>query len=181
MTSEMARTAVKVCYLDASALVKLVADDPDEKPGREAVRKYCRNRANLMATPYCVAEALSVFKRKFLTKKISREDYKKYVQAFLNTVIANLTIEEPEFSKYRGIGSRKLPILKLLREAEVLLNKNDLDFIDCVQIAEILHGKDSRLGGDSQSILITADRDLAKAARAEGAKVWECTSECPPP
>ena len=159
-----------VSYLDASALVKLVADDRDEEPGRDAVRKYRLNRGNMFATPYCVAEALSVFKRKFLSKprKISREDYKKYVKAFL-TVIANLTIEEPEFSDWSGIGTPNLRTLRLLREAETLLGKHGLDFVDCVQIANILHGRYSPFCGDSQSILITADRDLAKAARAEGA------------
>jgi hypothetical protein len=44
----------------------------------------------------------------------------------------------------------------------------------------ILHGRFRELGPNSQSILITADRDLAKAARAEGAKVWDCTTEPAP-
>ena len=79
----MESSAVKVCYLDASALVKLVADDRDEEPGRDAVRKYYHNNANMKATPYCVAEALSVFKRKFLRKMISRDEYKRYVKEFV--------------------------------------------------------------------------------------------------
>ena len=66
---------------------------------------------------------------------------------------------------------------RLLTEATRLIQQYNLDFIDCVQIVTILHGKYSVLGKDSQSILITADRDLAKAARAERARVWECTSE----
>lgn len=32
------RYSVNAHYLDASALVKLVADDPDEEPGRDAGR-----------------------------------------------------------------------------------------------------------------------------------------------
>ena len=43
----------------------------------------------------------------------------------------------------------------------------------------ILHGQFRQLGPPSKSILITADRGLALAARAEGARVWECTSEPP--
>ena len=178
----MESSAVKVCYLDASALVKLVADDRDEEPGRDAVREYYHTNANMKATPYCVAETLSVFKRKFLVKKISRDEYKRYVKAFVHTIIgANLTIEEPQSSEWVGFGSSILPTLKLLSEAETLLDKYEIDFIDCVQIANILHGKFSPLSGDSRSILITADRDLAQAARAETARVWECTSEPPPP
>ena len=169
-----------VCYLFASALVKLVADDQDEEPGRAAVRKYFDSHTNKKAVPYCVAEALSVFKRKFLSKKISREEYKNYVRAFVRT-IGYLEIEEPQFSEYMGLGSRTLPTHKLLHEAEKLLNKHNLDFIDCVQIANILHGRYSPFCGDSQSILITADEDLAKVAKAEGAKVWDCINEPPPP
>ena len=173
--------AAKVCYLDASALVKLVADDPDEEPGRTVVRNYYYSHANMMATPYCVAEALSVFKRKFVHKKISRDEYMRYVKTFVGTVIGRLEIDEPKFSEWNGNYPPILSTLKLLREAETLLKKQDLDFIDCVQIATIRHGKYSLWCGDSKSILITADRDLAKAARAEDAKVWDCTSEPPPP
>jgi hypothetical protein len=35
--------AIKVHYFDASALVKLVANDPDEEPGRSVLRKYTPN------------------------------------------------------------------------------------------------------------------------------------------
>ena len=175
--------AVKVCYLDASALVKLAADDPDEEPGRTAVREYYYAHANMMATPYCVTEALSAFKRKSLSKIITRDEYRRDVKTFVHTIIGgNLEIEEPQFLKWIGNHPNQiLSTLRLLREAETLLNKHDLDFIDCVQIANILHGKDSLSFGASQSILITADKALAKAARAEGARGWECTSEPPPP
>ena len=172
-------TAVKVCYLDASALVKLVADDRDEEPGREAVREYYHSNANMKATPYCVAETLSVFKRKHLTNKISRKEYKNCIKTFLHKIIgANLSIEEPEFPEYKEFGSRKLPILKLLSKAEEFLDVNaNLDFIDCIQLADLMHGRYSRL----QSLfLITADKNLAKAARSKGISVWECTSEPPP-
>jgi rRNA-processing protein FCF1 len=43
-----------------------------------------------------------------------------------------------------------------------------------------MQGQFKVLVGESQSILITADRELAKAARAEGVRVWECTSEAAP-
>ena len=67
-----------------------------------------------------------------------------------------------------------------MTEAERLIKQHKIDFLDCFQIVTILHGKFRVLGPDSKSILITADRALAKAARAEGARVWECTSEPPP-
>lgn len=161
---------VKAHYLDASALVKLVADDPDEEPGREALRKYYREHSNRYATPYCVSEALSAFKGKFVRGRIDKNQYIKNVQDFIDKVIgANLQIDE-------------VSILSSLvyHEAERLIETHGIDFLDCFQIVTVLHGKFSKLGAESKPILITGDRDLAKAARKEGATVWECTSEPAP-
>jgi predicted nucleic acid-binding protein len=161
----------KTHYLDASALVKLVADDPDEEPGRDAVRKYYSgHRDSVYATSYCVTETFSVFKRKFLQRRITEDQYIKYVLEFLRLILGvNLRIDE-------------VPILSpvVSTEAERLIKKHKVDFLDCFQIVTILRGRFRELGPNSQSVLITADRDLAKAARAEGARVWECTSEPAP-
>jgi hypothetical protein len=54
------RYSVKAHYLDASALVKLVADDSDEEPGRDVLRKYYHEHSNRYATSYCITEALFV-------------------------------------------------------------------------------------------------------------------------
>ena len=177
--------AVKVSYLDASALVKLVADDPDEEPGRTAIREYYWQNTSHKTTSLCVVEALSAFKLKFLRKKISRDEYVGYVKTLTRTVVGHLTIDEMPVLSPNYVGQRTIDeisdLSKLLREAETLMNKYGLDFIDCVQIVTILHGKFSLWCGDSKSILITADRELAEVARAEGARVWECTSEPSPP
>lgn len=161
----------KTHYLDASALVKLVANDPDEEPGRDAVRKYySENRDSVHATSYCVTEAFSAFKIKFLRHRITEDEYIKYVLEFRRLFLGvNLRVED-------------VPILSQIvtTEAERLIKKYKIDFLDCFQIVTIMHGRFAVLGPNSQSILITADRDLAKAARAEGAKVWECTSEAAP-
>ena len=162
--------AVKVHYLDASALVKLVADDPDEEPGRDVLRQYYREHSNRYATSYCVTEVFSAFKLKFLRGRITEDQYIKYVKDFIDGVIgANLQIDE-------------VPILTPLvfREAERLIQKHKIDFIDCFQIVTILHGQFRFLCSDSKSILITADQALAKAARAEGARVWEVTTDPAP-
>lgn len=163
--------AVKVHYLDASALVKLVAEDPDDEPGRTAIREYYQNHTNLMTTSYCLSEAFSIFKVKFLyRKKISQHQYLKYLRTFVTNVVGGrLEIDQVSILSP-----------KVLNEAEALIKKYNLDFIDCIQIITILHGRYSVLSADSKSILITADQDLAKAASAEGARVWDCTSEPPP-
>lgn len=163
--------AVKVHYFDASALVKLVADDPDETPGREILRKYHREHAHPGYTvSFCVAAALGALKLKFLRKKISEVEYLKYVKGLLRVVGNTFQIDELEVL---------LPVVS--KEFERLVGKYKLDFVDCFQIATIKHGKHRIFVGPSQSILITADRDLAKAARSEGMRVWECSSENPPP
>jgi predicted nucleic acid-binding protein len=162
--------SVKAHYLDASALVKLVADDPEETPGRDILREYYWGHSNRYATSYCITETFSVFKRKFAQKKITEDQYVKYARDFIRTILGvNLKIDE-------------VPILSpiVFSEAERLIKAYKIDFIDCFQIVTILRGQFRRLGPESQSILITADRDLAKAARAEGAKVWECTREPAP-
>ncbi len=162
--------SVKAHYFDASALVKLVADDPDEEPGRDVLRQYYRNHSNRYATSYCVTEALSAFKSKFLRKRIPEDQYIKYVQEFIRTVLgANLQIDE-------------ISILSpdVRTEAQRLIQTYKIDFLDCFQIVTVLRGRFRYMVAESQSILITADRGLAKAARAEGARVWECTSEPAP-
>ncbi len=100
----------------------------------------------------------------------SEGEYIKGIRDFLRlTVGANLRLDD-------------LPILSpiVISEAERLIKTHDIDFLDCVQIVTIMHGQFKHLGLGSKSILITADRCLAKAARAEGVRVWECTSEPPP-
>jgi hypothetical protein len=76
----------------------------------------------------------------------------------------------------------EVPILEpiVIREAERLIAKYKIDFVDCFQIVTIMRGKFRIFNGPSQSILITADRELSRVARAEGARVWECTSEPAP-
>jgi hypothetical protein len=69
----------------------------------------------------------------------------------------------------------------VVSEASRLIQTYKIDFLDCFQIVTILRGEFRHLCAESKSILITADRGLAKAARAEGARVWECTSEPAPP
>jgi len=158
-------------YLDASALVKLVADDIDERPGRDLLRKYYwSHTSSVYATSYCVGETLSVFKTKLGRGRINQVQYLKYLQDF-RVKILGCNLREDE-----------VPILSPIvsTETDRLIRMYNLDFVDCFQIVTMRHGKYRVLGPNSQSILITADRDLAKAARAEGAKVWECTSEPPP-
>ncbi len=161
----------KAHYLDASALVKLVADDPAEEPGRDVLRRYYwQHTDGMYATSYCITETFSVLKRKFLQGLITEANYIRYVQNFIR--------------QFLGVNLRQddVPILSpvVFSEAERLIKKHKIDFLDCFQIVTIMHGRFNVLGPNSQSILVTADEGLANAARAECVKVWECRSEPAP-
>jgi len=162
--------AIKVHYFDASALVKLVADDSDEEPGRDILRKYHNQHAHPgYTTSFCVSEAFGALKLKFLRKKISETQYLKYVKDLIRVIGNTFQIDELEIL---------LPLVS--SEFERLVGNYKIDFVDCLQIVTIKHGRFRIFDGPSKSILITADRELARAARAEGARVWECSSETAP-
>jgi predicted nucleic acid-binding protein len=163
--------AIKVHYFDASALVKLVAEDPDDEPGRNALRRYHNEHAHPgYTTSFCIAEAFGALKSKFLRHRISQAQYLKSVKDLIRVTGNTFQIDE-------------LPILDPIVNSEFqrLSARYSLDFVDCLQIVTILKGQFRIFEGPSKSVLITADRELAKAARNEGARVWECSSEDPPP
>ena len=162
--------AIKVHYFDASALVKLVADDADEALGRDALRKYHHEHAHPgYTTSFCFAEALGALKNKCLRKKITQSEYLEVVNKLLRVVANTFQTDE-------------LPTLDptVQKEFQRLVSTYQLDFVDCLQIVTVLKGRFRIFDGPSKSILITADRELAKAARSEGVRVWECSSEDPP-
>lgn len=124
----------------------------------------------MYSTPYCIAETFSVFKRKLLNENIKKEQYIKYIQKFTREFLgANLRQDQVSVLS---------PVV--FSETERLVNDHGIDFVDCLQIVTIMHGKFSRLGPNSKSILVTADAGLARAARAEHARVWECRTEPAP-
>jgi predicted nucleic acid-binding protein len=168
---EVKSYSIKCHYLDASALVKLVAEDAHEIQGREVLRNYYwTHTASMYATSYCIAETFSVFKRKQLQGTISGTEYIEYVKKFLHRLIgANLRVDEVSILSPQ-----------LFAEGERFFNQYGIDFIDALQIVTVLHGQFKIFAADSKTILITADKGLANAARAEGARVWECTSEPAP-
>jgi predicted nucleic acid-binding protein len=161
---------VRALYLDASALVKLVADDVDELPGRDAVRAYYwPHAAHVYSTSYSITEA--AFKLKYVRRRIPRDKYKQYVREFLKLTIGlNLRIDEVQILS---------PVVR--NEFERLIDTYDIDFLDCFQLVTIMHGKYRVLVGGSKSLLITADKKLAEAARKESVDVWYCVDEPAPP
>ena len=155
-------------YWDASALVKVIANDADEAMNRTAVREYFHNNGLHNATSYCLAEALSALKSKWLRKRITQAEYFDDVREFFRLVVPCLTqVDVPLAGRIRT-------------NAERMMEAHGLDFIDAIQLATVVYGRESIFVAGSKTLFITADHALAVAAEQEGARVWECTKVFPP-
>jgi predicted nucleic acid-binding protein len=151
----------RVHYWDASALVRIVAEDPAEQVGRAELRALFFGQGSHYATQACLAEAIGVFKRKWLVEKVyTLPEYVRTVREFYRLVVSHVAVDEIPVS------------VQLLDQAEQLMREHQLDFIDSIQMTTVLHGKFSVLIGDSASLFITADRRLARAAKRNGVSVW---------
>ena len=62
-------------------------------------------------------------------------------------------------------------------EVEKLAQKHSLDISDALQLLTLRSGTYSRLEGTARASLVTADRKLACAARAEGMRAWDCVHD----
>src|SRR5690348_1187010 len=129
-------------YFDASALVKLVATDADEAPGRDELKKFFFSHSSKFATSFCIAETFSVFKAKSVRKQITEQQYIHYVNEFIRIVVGSV-----------GIDDINILSSEVTDSAKHLIQKYKIDFIDCFQIVTILKGTYSRLGPKSKSLL----------------------------
>ena len=153
--------AVRANCFDASALVKVWLDEPD----CGLVRHYFNTQSpTKYTTQFCYFETLSAMKRKWLRQEITREAYLK--AAFAMTV-------------WFQASSRKVKDLDLTHPptfilAQKIVEQHNIDLSDAFQILSMREGYFAPLVNDSQTVLITADRNLANAAKAEGLKAWYC-------
>jgi predicted nucleic acid-binding protein len=155
---------IRTHLLDTSALVKLVVDED----GSDRIRKYFAAKSVCWTTSLCFAEALGVLKVKhFYRKEISRE---KYLSAS-EELVANLRNESI------SVEEVNITEISIFNEVEKISKSYAIDLADAFQIITIKKGFPSSLEGDSRTILITGDSDLAKAAINEGLRVWDCMNE----
>ncbi|SRR6266481_7029798 len=153
------------CF-DASALVKLYVDEN----GSDIVRTYFKQEPTKYTTPFCFYESLNVLKTKWLREEISKE---QYIQSAW------------ELSAWYGAVSRRINDLDFashatFSDAKRLVEKTSLDFSDAFQILSVKSGYFSVMIGDSQTVLVTADKKLAQAARDEGLRAWYFMEEPAP-
>lgn len=155
------------CF-DASALIKVFTQEKDS----ELVRNYFNSRSpTKYTTPFCFYETLNVLKVKWLYRhEITKNEYTE--AAF------RLTAWFSASTRYaKDIDLHDALVFSRVRE---LAERHSLDISDAFQILSVKEGYFSHLINDSQTVLVTADEDLAKAARIEGVKSWYCIGDPEP-
>jgi predicted nucleic acid-binding protein len=159
-------TDIRTHYLDASAIVKFFV----EEEGSVALRSYLSQHATWVTTSLCFAETLGVLKAKQVHGHITREQYLAACEDLMAHMRGQtITIEEVPFTE-RAVFD----------ELEVLCQKYALDLSDACQLFTLRSGQLSRLEDDSRPILVTADKELAMAAKNEGLRAWNCMYEPAP-
>jgi predicted nucleic acid-binding protein len=159
--------AVRAACFDASALVKLYVNES----GSDPLRQYWRVQATKYTTPFCFYETLSILKGKH-RRGVLTED--QYFRATSDMV-----------AWFRASASRVDDIVftdrDVFRDAREMAQEYHLDLSDAFQLLTLQAGFFAGLIGGSQTILVTADEPLAKAARTLRLPVWDCMREPVPP
>lgn len=152
------------CF-DASALIKVFSNET----GSEVLRDYWNNRSpTKYTTPFCIYEALSVLKVKWLYREeLTKEQYLDATFQIL-AWFGMTTLHGENLDLHNPI---------VLIKVQDLAKKYSIDISDAFQVLSVKEGYFSALINDSQTILVTADKKLARAARAEGIKAWYCLTE----
>jgi len=163
----MSETSVRANFLDASALVmKYIKED-----GSEKLEQYLRDQPTKYTTPFCFYEALNVLKRKWKFDEMITKD------KYLSTAFS-MTAWFSHIS--RSIKEVDLLTPSVFSEVMNIVRRHDLDISDAFQIISVKKGFFSHMSGDSQTLLVTADEELAKAARKEDICSWNILRESAP-
>jgi predicted nucleic acid-binding protein len=165
----------KIYFLDASAMVKLVL----EEIGSQALIVFFDKNESFYTTSLCFGEALGVLKSKrFHKKRISQEVYISTTYKLCSFIKDRRILIEGESKNKneeppaRHPGSLLEPAIFF--KAADTSDKYQLDLSDALQLVMV---RESNVVG---ATLITADEQLAAAARAEGLEAWDCVREDPP-
>lgn len=162
--------AVRTHYLDTSSIIKLFLNEPK----CEIIREYFNKQTTFYTTSLCFAETLGKLKdMRFNRKPPNRISEVQYLNV-CNELMAHIT------SGAIGIDEIAINNREVFKEVENIVQKHSLDVSDAFQIYTLKKGYFSRLRGESSPLLITADGELAIAARKEGLKAWNCVKESTP-
>jgi predicted nucleic acid-binding protein len=160
---------IRTHYLDTSALVRLLVKEECSA----ALLTYIGPHATRFVTSLCFAETLGVLKAKRFRKKDPELSAEQYLSACeeLMAHVRNGTLE---------IEDIRISQKDTYDEVEHLASKYSLDTSDAFQLVTLKRGILSSLEGESRPILVTADENLAKAAKSEGLRAWDCVHDAPP-
>ena len=163
-------TYLKVNYLDASAAVRFVLNEP----GSAALINYFLDddSGSFYITSLCLAEALGVLKGKWQRKKISIEEYTFKCESLLTYLHRK--------PKSIHLDDIQLTDLDVFADTEKIAKRHNLDLSDALQLVSVAN-RFGKFTGPSAPLLITADGLLASAAQNEGVRVWNCLMQASPP
>ena len=155
-------------FFDASALVKVFANESDGS----SLRDYWNSRSPTKhTTPFCFYEALSILKGKWVNRQeLTKEQYLESsfrLWAWFNGAT-------------RHAKDVDLHDVQTFFKVKEVAERHSLDLSDALQIISVKDGYFSALINDSRTVLVTADKALSVAARAEGLRVWYCVDEQEP-
>ncbi len=165
---------LKAHFLDCSAIVKLLLYPDIVEDGSKTLFEYRQRNCLFYTNRLCLSEAFMVLKQKHFASKS-----KKVLSLDGYLIVINRLKSMLEHETLRITGFDSLANNNLER-AYTIVKRYKIDLFDALQIVEVKYGEDSSFTNESQTILITADTDLAKAARSEGVKVWNCIDEQSP-
>lgn len=163
----MNRPAARADFFDASALAKIYSDEPCS----DVASDYFRSSATKYTTPFCFYEAMNVLKGKWKHKGQLTLD--QYLDAAFR------------LTAWYGASSSEVKDLNFTEpatftEAKEIAERSRLDLSDAFQILSVKKGYFSVLVNESATVLVTADKELADAARAEGLRAWNLMLEPAP-
>jgi uncharacterized protein with PIN domain len=162
--------------LDASAIVKLVLTEE----GSRELREYFDKESNFSATSLCFAEALGALKVNRFYRKNGMTD-EEYFSAcdelFAYAAHNKIEIEDIEI-KERSVFDEVEGLVRKYNEGKP--KDETIDISDAFQIVSVKRNYFSQFKNDSNPILITGDKALAKATSNEGLRVWNCVDDPEP-
>lgn len=149
----------RVNFIDTSALMKALV----KEVGSDVIVPLIEQGPPLYTNELCVGETFGVLKAKVSHKVLKEDDYFKAAYYFTSLL------------RDTNLNIKSVPITDsaIYFEAEEIGKKYKIDLADALQIVNLLH-----FSGDSR--IITADKQLARAARSEGLEVWDCLREQKP-
>jgi predicted nucleic acid-binding protein len=170
---------IKTCYYDASALVKLLVTEE----GSDILRKYQGEHyfSHFYTTSLCFAETFGILKTKRIRSEITEEQYltaSDGLRSFISCgriQISDVSIADVEIFYEAEKLVRKYPPENDSKNSR----KKSIDISDAFQIVALKQDYLSKFP-ETYPLLITADAELAKAARGENLVVWDCMNEKPP-